>query len=135
MPDYAQFNRLLRAHHDSAVAYFRHLARQLNPAAGEPYLFEVLDGFGAAVRNVKRRGAGWLAGEAGVGRCGRLGWYEGLHVLTAVNPAGAITGFGFAPASTKDQHLAETFLAVRHTPDPRPGSVGGVTDRPYVTDT
>jgi hypothetical protein len=57
-------------------------------------------------RDAKRRGAGWLPGLAEIGWSNRLGWYEGCHVLLAVNPWGMITGFGFGPASIKDQPLA-----------------------------
>jgi hypothetical protein len=74
---------------------------------------------GVATRNLKRQRCGWLAGQADSGRCNRVGWYEGLPLLTAVSPTGAITGYGIAPARTKDQRLAETFLALRH--DPQPG--------------
>lgn len=42
----------------------------------------------------------------------------------AVSPDGVMTGFGFAPASTKDQPLAATFFAARQHPDPRLPSVG-----------
>ena len=53
-----------------------------------------------------------------MGWSNRLGWYEGFHVLLAVNPWGMITGFGFGSASTKDQPLAETFFALRRHPHP-----------------
>src|SRR4029450_12131328 len=52
---------------------------------------------------------GWLPGLEDIGWSNRLGWYEGFHLLLAVNPVGAMTGFGFGPASTKDPPLAETF--------------------------
>jgi hypothetical protein len=45
-----------------------------------------------------------------------------------------ITGFGYAPASTKDQPLAETLLAVRHQRDPRLPSAGAPAHVPYVAD-
>ena len=76
------------------------------------------------VRDAKRRGEGWLAGYADIGWSNRPGRYEGFRLLVAVDPVGVITGFGFAPASTKDRSLAETFFAVRHRPDPRLASVG-----------
>jgi hypothetical protein len=86
------------------------------------------------VRDAKRRGEGWLAGFADIGWSNRLGWYEGFCLLVAVDPTGLITGFGFAPASTKDQPLAETFFAVRHRPNPRLSSVGSPATGPYVAD-
>jgi hypothetical protein len=55
-------------------------------------------------------------------------------LLVAVNPAGVITGLGFACASTKDQPLAETFFALRREPNPRVPSVGSAATGPYVTD-
>jgi hypothetical protein len=63
-----------------------------------------------------------------------LGWYEGFHLLTAVTPAGVITGFGFGAASTKDQPLAETFFALRRWPQPGLPSVGAPALGPYVGD-
>src|SRR5258708_8360068 len=35
-------------------------------------------------RDAKRRGAGWLAGQAGIGWSNRLGWYEGMQRLAAI---------------------------------------------------
>jgi hypothetical protein len=79
-----------------------------------------------------------LAGYADIGWSNRLGWYEGFCLLTAVDPTGVITGFGFGPASTKDQQMAETFFALRHQPDPRLPSVGSFLaasePRYYVVD-
>jgi hypothetical protein len=90
------------------------------------------------VRDSKRRGEGWLAGYADIGWSNRLGWYEGFCLLTAVDLTGVITGFGFGPASTKDQQMAETFFALRHQPDPRLPSVGSFLaasePRYYVVD-
>jgi hypothetical protein len=77
-------------------------------------------------RNAKRRGSGWLAGQADLGWSNRVGWYVGLHVLTVVTPAGVITGYGCAPASTADQSLAETLLAARWHPQSRLPEAGRV---------
>lgn len=66
-------------------------------------LYEALDASAMPVRDAKRRGEGWLAGYADIGWSNGLGCYEGFRLLVAVNPAGVITGFGFASASTKDQ--------------------------------
>src|SRR5512134_3305916 len=95
---------------------------------------ELLDATPAPTRDAKRRGHGWLAGLADIGWSNRLGWYEGFHVLMAVNPVGVITGVGFGAASTKDQPLAETFLAARHCPHPGLPSVGAPAKGPYLTD-
>ena len=96
------------------------------PGAADGRVAAALDGMGVLTRHLKRRGTGWLAGQADSGRCNRVGWYEGLHVLTAVTPTGAITGYGVAAARTKEQRLAETFLAARHTPQGGLTSVGAM---------
>jgi len=131
LPDHSQFNRLLRHHLPTTIAFFRHLVTLLG-ARYCPY--EALDSSGVPTRDSKRRGAGWLAGMANIGWCNKLGWYEGFHLLMAVNPQGIITGFAFGSASTADQHLAETFFAVRHQPHPRLESVGWPALGPYVVD-
>lgn len=131
LPDRTQFNRLVRRHHSALVACFRSLVEVLN---AQRCAFELLDATPAPTRDAKRRGHGWLAGLADIGWSNRLGWYEGFHVLMAVNPVGVITGVGFGAASTKDQPLAETFLAARHRPHPGLPSVGAPADGPYLTD-
>lgn len=131
LPDRAQFNRLMRQHAEAVVACFLHVVHLLE---AQRCAYEVLDGTAAVTRDAKRRGLGWLPGLADIGWSNRLGWYEGFQVLTAVNPWGVITGFGFASASTKDQPLAETFFALRANPDPRMASVGAPAQGPYVTD-
>jgi hypothetical protein len=131
LPARSQYNRLLRRCHDTIVAVGQHLAALLD---GRTSPYEALEGLGVATRTLKRRGSGWLAGQAASGRCNRVGWYEGLHVLAAVTPPGAITGYGCAPASTKDQRLAETFLALRQAPQPGVSSVGTPASGVYVVD-
>ena len=131
LPHRSQFNRLLRHQADEICRLGRWLASQLDAPT---CAYETLDGFGVATRNTQRRARGWLPGIATIGRCSRLGWYEGLHGLTATTPTGAITGWGLAPASTKEQPFAETFLAARHTPHPRLPEVGAPARGYYVTD-
>jgi Transposase DDE domain len=135
LPDRGQFNRLLREHQPAIEAFFCYLAERLE---GGDTAYEALDGSGVPTRNVKRRGRGWLAGQANVGWSNRLGWYEGFHLLLASNPRGVITGFGFAPGSTADQSLAETFLALRAGLPPDGSgtlpTVGKRASGPYVTD-
>lgn len=130
LPDRSQFNRLLRAQRDALAAFGHHLADLLGRAA--PY--EALDGTAVPVRDAKRRGAGGRAGDADIGRGGRLGWYAGFHLLVATLPGGAISGFGFGPASAKEQALAEAFLALRRRPDPRCPGIGAPSGEPYVAD-
>ena len=86
------------------------------------------------IRNCKRRGHGWLAGNADIGWSNSIGWYEGFSLLTSVDPTGAITGFCFGAASTADQQMAETFFAVRAYPNERLISVGSASSGPYMAD-
>ena len=131
LPRRSQFNRLARRHYGTLAAYFRHLAELLR----EPRcLYEALDSSGVPVRDAKRRGAGWLAGQADIGWSNRMGWYEGFHLLLSISPQGVITGFSFASASAKDQALAEDFFAFRHTPHPRLPTLGAPAQGWYVAD-
>jgi hypothetical protein len=130
LPERSQFNRLLRQHADAVVACFRHWGQCLQAQHGAA---EALDGTAAPTRDAKRRGRGWLPGIAELGWSNRRGWYEGVDGLLSVSPIGAITGFGFGAASAQEQSLAETFLAVRHTPHPRLTSVGAPALGVYVT--
>jgi hypothetical protein len=86
------------------------------------------------IRNCKRRGHGWLAGNVDIGWSNSIGWYEGFSLLTSVDPTGAITGFCFGAASTADQQMAETFFATRAYPNERLISVGSASSGPYMTD-
>ena len=131
LPRRSQFNRLTRRHYGTQVAFSRHLVDLLQ---GQRGLYEALDSSGVPTRSAKRRGAGWLAGRADIGWSNRLGWYEGFHLLLSVNPEGVITGFSFAPASVKDQTLAEDFFAFRHTPHPRLPTLGEPARGWYVVD-
>jgi len=118
LPNRSQFNRLLRIHHDAIVAFGLSFAR-----AGADY--EALDTLPVTVRQYKRRGRGWLAGQADIGFSKRISsWFCGFRVLTAVSLEGLVTGFAFGPASAKDQRLTDTLLALRETPDLRLLSVG-----------
>jgi hypothetical protein len=131
LPDRGQYNRLVRAHRHDIVAFSLHLVELLQ-ARQVPY--EILDTTGIPVRNVKRRGTGWLTGRANIGWCTRLGWFNGFTVLLAVTPEGVVTGFGFGEGSAKDQPLAETMLALRHQHDPPIPSVGRPALGHYVAD-
>ena len=131
LPSREQFNRHVRQQSEALVACFLHLVQVL---AAQRCPYEALDSSGIPTRDAKRRGAGWLPGLADIGWSNRLGWYEGFHLLLAVNPLGVITGFGFGPASTKDQPLAETFFALRRHPQPGLASVGAPARSPYVVD-
>lgn len=131
LPHRSQFNRLLRRHQAAIEAVCLHLSERLQ---ARQCAYEVLDSAGVAVRDLKRRGRGWLVGQASVGYCGRLGWFEGFQVLLAVNPQGVITGFGAAPANTREIGLADTFLAARQQRPPRLLTAGKPALGPYLTD-
>lgn len=131
LPDRSQFNRLVRFYADDIEEVAVNLG-QMVEASEPPY--QALDASAMPIRDVKRRGRGWLAGDADIGWSNKLGWYEGFSLLSAVEPSGVITGFCFAPASTADQPLADTFFAVRAYPTPRLSSVGPASCAPYVAD-
>jgi hypothetical protein len=130
-PYRGQFNRLVRSHYAAIIAFFRHLVSLLQ-AQHCPY--EALDSSAVPTRDAKRRGGGWLLGQADIGWSNHLGWYEVFRVLTSVSPQGVITGFSFAPASTNDQSLAEDFFAFRHEPHPRLPTLGKLAQGCYVVD-
>jgi hypothetical protein len=131
LPAYSQFNRLMRASGNSLNSFNQFLVVSQQVQA---CVYEALDTMGCATRNVKRRGEGWLAGEANIGYSNRLGWYEGLNIITSVTPGGYITGFGCAPASTKEQPYAETFFALRAIGSPDLPQVGRPAQGTYITD-
>jgi Transposase DDE domain len=131
LPERSQFNRLVRSEVRLIEEAGLHLAQTLGAQSSS---YQALDSSAMPIRDAKRRGEGWLAGFADIGWSNSLGWYEGFCLLVAVDPTGVITGFGFAPASTKDQPLAETFFAARHRPNPRLLSVGSPAAGSYVTD-
>jgi hypothetical protein len=86
-------------------AFFLHLVSLLE-VRKSPY--EALDSSAMPIRNCKRRGHGWLAGNADIGWSNSIGCYEGFSLLTSVDPTGVISGFCFGAASTADQQMAET---------------------------
>jgi len=131
LPDRSQFNRACAHQYSALVAFCHHLVQKLAARRGP---FEVLDSVAVATRNVKRRGRGWLCGQAALGWSNRLGWYEGVQVLLATSPDGVVTGFGVAPGNTRDQPLAETFFALRQSPAAPLPSVGSPAMGPYVAD-
>lgn len=132
LPDRTQLNRLIRGAHDALVAFGQALVVLLGSAK---QAYELLDGMGVAVRNNRRKGRGWLDGIAATGWSNRLGWYDGFHLLSAVDPRGVLTGYAIAPANTKDQPYAEDFLAARARQHPRLHMVGRPASGPYLADT
>ena len=73
-----------------------------------------------------------MAGQADIGWSNSLGWYEGFSLLSAVDSSGVMTGFCFAAASTADQQMAESFFAMRASPNERLISVGSPASGPYI---
>jgi Transposase DDE domain len=132
LPDRSQFNRLLRSQANLIEQMALHLARmRWRPQR------RCLRGPGQfchAIRDAKRRGYGWLAGQADIGWSNSIGRYEGFSLLSAVASTGVITGFCFGAASSADQPLAETFFAIRARPNRRLISVGSAFSGTYVAD-
>ena len=131
LPDRSQLNRLVRSHAELIEEFALHLAKMTEV---QRCSYEALDSAAMVVRDSKRRGSGWLAGQADIGWSNRLGWYEGFKLLISVSPRGVITGYGFGPASTADQPLAETFFKSRRHPNWRLASVGEGASGYYVAD-
>ena len=121
----------MRRQQATITAFALWLATQLGAEAA-PY--EALDGSAVPTRNAKRRGRGWLAGIADIGRCLRRGWIEGLRLLVSTTPDGIVTGWGVGPASTNDRALAETFFAQRAALPTALPSVGPSASSVYVAD-
>jgi Transposase DDE domain len=131
LPSRPQFNRLVRLHTQTIEEIAVKLGKMLEDRA---QAYQALDSSAMPVRDAKRRGHGWLAGEADIGWSNSIGWYEGFSVLAAIEPSGVITGFCFGSASTADQPLAETFFALRANPNPRLVSVGAAFCGIYLAD-
>ena len=131
LPHRSQFNRLLRHHREAIATFALHLVTQLH---GRPWAYERLDTTAVPTRDAKRRGRGWLSGQADLGWSNRLGWYEGFVLMLSITPTGAISGFGFGAASTSDLALAETFLAARRPGHAALPTVGQPAPGPYVAD-
>jgi hypothetical protein len=132
LPDRAEYNRMERKQYEVLVSFFLYLCQFLDTQDSP---FEILDTSGVPVRNVKRRGKGWLAGMANIGWCTRVGWFFGFRLLTSINREGLITGYGFAQGSAKEQPMSDTFIHLRHHPDPHLASVGQpARGRVYLAD-
>ena len=83
LPEREQFNRLQRRYRAAIVAFSLFLVQQMQ---AQPCLYEALDSSGIPTRDAKRRGTGWLAGQADIGWSNRIGWYEEFHLLISITP-------------------------------------------------
>lgn len=131
LPDRSQFNRLQQRYGVAITTFGLYLVDVLD---AQHCTYERIYSSGIPTRDAKRRGAGWLAGQADIGWSNRIGWYEGFHLLVSVAQTGLITGFGFAPASTHEQQLLETFMAARAFPNERLVCVGKPAQGAYIAD-
>lgn len=131
LPDRAHFNTWLREEHEliTRVALFVVEALEARWCA-----YEAVDLTAAPVRDLKRRGRGWLGQYTALGFSRKLGYFEGFTVLVASTPSGVITGYGFAPANTNERPMADTLLSARADADPRLVSAGRPALGPYLMD-
>jgi len=83
LPSRSQFNRLVRSCTQIIEAFFLHLVGLLEVRKC-PY--EALDSSAMPVRDAKRRGHGWLAGDADFGWSNSTGWY-GTKALACSPPS------------------------------------------------
>lgn len=98
----------------------------LGPAVGDlvtvPWSgvsYEVVDGVPVPLarrcRGLRRKL--FTCEDAGLGKGGSdQEWYFGVHLVGAVHPSGAITGFVVGPADTGERWLLEALLRWRHDP-------------------
>lgn len=131
LPSRPQLHRQIRRQQAAITAFALWVAERLG-AHATPY--ETLDATAVPTRNARRRGRGWLPGVADIGYSKQRGWYEGLHLLVAAAPSGAVTGWGIGPASSNDRALAEALFAQRADPAPRLLSAGRTATGVYLAD-
>ena len=86
---------------------------------GQGSAYEVLDAVPVPLmRRCRGRRRRVFADEAAIGRGGSdKEWYYGVHLLTAVNAWGEITGFVVGPADTEERWLAEALFRWRRDPE------------------
>ena len=81
LPSRPQLNRLVRLYTQSIEQIAVKLGKMLED---RDHAYQALDSSAMPVRDAKRRGHGWLAGEADIGWSNSIGWYEGFSVLAAI---------------------------------------------------
>ena len=130
LPERSQFNDACAFYaEDTEVAV---KLGQIMEGGEHPY-HQALDASAMPIRDVKRRGHGWLARPPLRSLVQPSVGVEAFSLLISVERSGVITGF-VAPASTADQSMAETFFAVRAYLNPRVPCVGSLSLAPYVAD-
>jgi hypothetical protein len=128
LTDRAEFVRAQMRFQPTTEAFALHLGQVLTPGGAK---YEVIDRCGVATRTVGRRGRDWLGGYANRGYCGRLGFFHGLQLMCVVTDSAVITGYGIGAGSAKDQPMAHSLFAARHTKNPRLPSRGATTGGGY----
>lgn len=85
----------------------------------EASAYEVLDAVPVPLmRRCRGRRHRVFAEEAAIGHGGSdKEWYYGVHLLSAVNAQGTITGFVVGPADTEERWLAEALFRWRRDPE------------------
>ena len=134
LPHRTQFNRQFRRLYDVLIAFFHYHLATLQQWGSYDWRCEVLDLTAVATRCAQRRGNGWMPGQARRGWSSRLKWFEGFHLLSAVNPQGIITGFGLSGGNTKEVHMAHALLEARWYQYPRLECAGNPAAGFYITD-
>jgi len=131
LPTRPQLNRAFRRHYLALVIFGHWCATQLDIATAP---LEILDTTAVPLRDLRRRGEGWLPEVCAIGKSARLGWFAGVRLLLAITGEGVITGFALGLGSAKDQTLAEGFLATRTHADPLLPTVGESSAGCYLAD-
>jgi hypothetical protein len=131
LPSRPQLHRQIRRQQAAITAFALWVAERLGAHAA-PY--EALGSTAVPTRNPKRRGRGWLPAIADIGYSKQRGWFEGLRLLVAAAPTGAVTGWGVGPASTNDRPLAEELFVQRAAPTPQLASAGRTATGVYLAD-
>ncbi len=117
------------AHHAAVAAVALALGRSL--AVGDDRAYEVVDGTVlVAPRNAKRRGRGWLSGQATIGKFTRVGWYEGAQALGGDHAGRSHHRLGARPGLHQRPRPGRDLLSRPGRPPARPARGGRPDQRP-----
>ncbi|MGH3146340.1 MAG: IS982 family transposase [Rubrobacter sp.] len=105
-----QFNRRVRALEPELRALQQSLAEELSDPSA---VYRVMDTtLIPAIVRVRASRKGLFCGQASFGRsASKTEWVYGFKVALVVDPAGVITAFGLAPASSDERPIAEALIA------------------------